>query len=241
MENPLKYTWQLYTGKFEKMFMLMITTTFPLLLLHSFVTNYIYAITPSYLVNYSYADIYYGFLTVLFFLYAQIPYIRYVYNEYVGKEDSLKDALYQFLANGFTVFIFACLLSFFSTIGFMLFLIPGLILLSIFFPVTYLSMFDEKSTWKSLKEGMRIGKKHLFKTMVLILFTGLLEAVIGVTLSAQIFNITSSYSAQIISQIALNIIVFPFVIVYLTSLIIKWRESEDVLEVDSKDTTGLQG
>lgn len=236
MEHPLRNTWQLYTGKFEKIFVIMITTTFPLLLLHSFVTNYVYAITPSFSVRYSYADIYYGFLTVLFFLYAQTPYIRYVYNEYRGKDHSLRDAMFQFVANGFTVFVFACLLSFFSTIGFMLFLIPGLILLSLFFPIPYISIFDEKSVWRSYKEGFRIGKKHFLKMLLLILFTGLLEAAVGVALSVQIFKISSSFTAQIITQMALNILVFPFVIMYLASLIIKWRESQDTLEVENETT-----
>lgn len=67
MTNPLRYTWQLYTGKFEKILVLMLTTTLPLLMLHSFTTNYIYAITPSLDPVYSFADIYYGQLTILIY------------------------------------------------------------------------------------------------------------------------------------------------------------------------------
>ena len=77
MEKPLKFTWEIYTGKFEKIFVLMLMTTLPLLMLHSFVTNYIYAITPSGSAVYSFADIYYGLITLLLYLYAQIPYIRF--------------------------------------------------------------------------------------------------------------------------------------------------------------------
>ncbi|MEC5424934.1 hypothetical protein QGM71_15715 [Virgibacillus sp. C22-A2] len=231
MEKPFRNTWEIYTGKFEKLLLLMLGTTLPLLIVHSFVTNYMFAITPSISQTSSIADIYYGFLTVLLFIYAQVPFIRYVYNEYIGHEHSLRDSFIHFLSNGFTVFVFACIVSFLSTIGFMLFFLPGLIVLALVFPIPYLSVFDNKSVWKSFKEGIRIGKKNFFKILLVILVTGFVELFFGIYVTMQIFNITSSFSAQIITQMVLNMLFFPFVVILLTSYIIKWREAQEVLEV----------
>lgn len=235
MDKPLRYTWNLYTGKFEKLILLMLGTTLPLLMVHSFITNYIYTITPSFSPVYSFADIYYGLLTVLLYLYAQVPYIRFVYNEYVGNEHSLRDSFYQFLVNGFTIFLFACIFSVFTTIGFMLFLLPGIILLSLVFPIPYISIFDEKSVWKSFKEGFRLGKKHFLKLFLIIFLSGMVELLFGIFITAQLFNITSSYAAQIITQMVLNLLFYPFIIILLTSYIIKWREAQEVLEVDAEE------
>ncbi|WP_235793479.1 hypothetical protein [Virgibacillus salidurans] len=237
MTNPLRYTWQLYTGKFEKMFVLMLTTTLPLLMLHSFTTNYIYTITPSLDPVYSFADIYYALLTILFYLFAQIPYIRFVYNEYKGNEHSLRNAVYHFLVNGFTVFLFAVIVSILSAIGFMFFAIPGLILLTLVFPIPYISIFDEKPVWKAFKEGIRIGKKNFLKIFLIIVISGTIEGVIGLFVVAQVFNITDSFAAQILTQMTLNLLVFPFVIMYITSCVLKWREELDVLEINEEEAT----
>ncbi|ALX47193.1 hypothetical protein [Lentibacillus amyloliquefaciens] len=231
MEKPLKYTWEIYTGAFEKILVLMLTTTLPLLIVHSFVTNYIYAITPSYSNVYSFADIYYGLITLLFYLYAQVPYIRFVYNEYKGIENNMRNTFYHFLVNGFTVFVFACIVSLLSTIGFMFFVLPGLIFLALVFPIPYISIFDEKSVWKSLKEGFRIGKKNFFKIMLIVMFAGLAELLFGIFVTYQLFNITSSFAAQMITQMTLNMIIYPFIIMLMTSYILKWREALETLEV----------
>ncbi|SEP98218.1 hypothetical protein [Piscibacillus halophilus] len=235
MDHPLRNTWELYTGKFEQILVLMLTTTLPLLLLHSFITNYIYAITPSFSAVYSVADIYNGFLTLLLFLYAQTPYIRFVYNEHVGIDHNLRNSIYIFLVNGFTVFVFACITAFISTIGFALFLLPGLIFLALVFPVPYISVFDEKSVWKSFKEGFRIGKKRIVKISLLLFALGMVELLFGIFVTYQLFNITSSFAAQMITQMTLNLIFFPFLIMLMTSFILKWRESLKTLEVAEEE------
>lgn len=235
MEKPLKNTWEIYTGKFEKIIILMLTTTLPLLMVHSFITNYIYVITPSDSPIYSFADIYYGLLTLLFFLYAQFPYIQFIYNEYLGVGNNLRNSIYQFLENGLTVFIFACVVAIFSAVGFAIYIIPGLILLTIVFPVPYISIFDKKSVWRSYKEGIRIGKKKFFKILLLLTVTGSIEYLFGIFITYQLFEITSSFLAQIITQITINLLCFPFIIMLLTSYIIKWRESMDVLEISLED------
>ncbi|WP_234402320.1 hypothetical protein [Oceanobacillus damuensis] len=234
METPLQFAWELYTRKFEKILMLMLFTTLPLLIIHNFATNYMYVVTPSYSPIYSFADIYYGLLTVLLFIYAQVPYIRFVYNEYRGYENSLRNAIYHFIANGFTVFLFACIVSIFTTIGFMFFILPGFIFLALLFPIPYLSIFDDKSVWNSYKEGLRLGKKNFWKIALILIITGSIEFLFGIFITIQLFNITPSYAAQIITQMILNLLIFPFIIILLTSYIIKWRESSEVLEVSSE-------
>ncbi|HAM79741.1 MAG TPA: hypothetical protein DCO80_02905 [Ornithinibacillus sp.] len=208
----------------------MLFTTLPLLIVHSFATNYIYAITPSMDPLYSFADIYYGLITILLYIFAQVPYVRFVYNEYNDMERSFQDAIFQFIVLGFTVFIFATIVSILSIIGFSLFIIPGFIILALTLPVPYVSVFDKKSVWRSYKEGIRIGKKHFWKIFLLILVTGLLEMIAGVLITSQIFNITNSFAAQIITQIVLNLIYYPFIVMLLSSCMIKWREEQKVLE-----------
>jgi hypothetical protein len=230
MESPLRNTWEIFTGRFEKILILMLFTTLPLLVVHSLATNYIYAITPNLNPSYSFGDIYYALITILLFLYAQVPYIRFIYNEHNDVENSLRDAIFQFAANGFTVFLFATIISILSTLGFALFILPGFIILTLTLPIPYISIFDKKSVWKSFREGARIGKKKFFKIFILIFFTGLLELVTGLIFTIQLFNITNSFAAQMVTQMVINLIYFPFVVMLLASYMIKWREEQIVLE-----------
>jgi hypothetical protein len=236
MENPFKFTWDIYTSQFEKILLIILFTTLPMLILHSFATNFIYAITPTSSPLYSYADIYYGMITLLFYLYAQVPYIRYIYNEHLGVDHNLRNSFYHFLVNGFTVFLFACIVSILSTIGFALYLIPGLIILTLVMPIPYISIFDEKSVWKSYREGIRLGRKNFFKIIMIVIGLGSVELLFGIFVTFQLFNITSSFAAQIVTQIALNLLIFPFIIMLLTSSILKWREEQEVLNFNSEET-----
>lgn len=237
MKSPLRYTWEIYTRKFEKVLVLMLTTTLPLLLLHSYAVNYIYTVTPSVDPTYSFADIYYALLTILFFLFAQIPYIRFIYNEHTGHEYSLLNSIYEFLARGFTIFLFACIISLIATVGFMIFVLPGLILLAVVFPIPYISIFDEKSIWKSYREGIRLGKRNFVKIFLIIIITGLFEALVGAFVTINVFDISPSFAAQIITQMVLNLLYFPFVIMLLTSAIMKWRAQQDMLEINNEEAS----
>ncbi|WP_138919082.1 hypothetical protein [Ornithinibacillus scapharcae] len=194
-----------------------------------------YAITPTSSQLYTYADIYYAMITLLFYLYAQVPYIRYIYNEHIGIENNLRNTIYQFLVNGFTVFLFSCIISIIATIGFALFLLPGLILFTIVFPIPYISVFDEKSVWKSYREGIRIGKKYFFKIILVIIGIGSIELLFGILVTFQLFNITSSFAAQIVTQMVLNLLVFPFIVMLMSSNILKWREEQEVLNFGNEE------
>ncbi|MES1047376.1 hypothetical protein BLX88_06525 [Bacillus obstructivus] len=236
MEKPFKYAIALFTSKYEKILLLIAIIQIPLLVFHLFLTNFIYAVTPFNGTIHSAGDTYYGFLTLLLYLYAQIPFIKLTYNDYMGHEKPLKNAIYTFLVQGFNIFIFAIVLSFLTTIGFMLYILPGLILFSIFIPAPIIAVIDNKSVWKSLKETITIYKKHWLKLLLYILVFGLFELAIGIVLNQLILGITTSYAALVISQIFLNTLFYPFFIVLLTSSTIKWRENLNMLNVEGHST-----
>lgn len=106
MDRPLHFTWNIYMHKFEKILVLMLLTTLPILLFHSVVTNYMYAVSAQGDTAYLFADLFYALLTLIFYLYAQIPFIRFVYNEHQGIENSLRNALYHFFGKWLYRFCF---------------------------------------------------------------------------------------------------------------------------------------
>jgi hypothetical protein len=224
MDKPLKYTFSFIAERFEKLLIIVLCVQLPLLILHSIITNYIYAITPNVGTIYSVADIYYALFTILFFLYAQIPFVKYTFNELEGREGSLKNALYTFVVQGFPIFVFSCLISILIIIGFSFFVVPGIIILSLFITAPIISIIDNKSVWKSIKEARLLFKKHFIKIILLISLWGTVEMVIGIIVNSFILNITSSYAALAGVQILTNMLFYPLFIVLLTTSTLKWRE-----------------
>ncbi len=232
MDKPFREAFALFTSRFEHILLLGVTIILPLLLGHALLSNYIYAVTPTVLGTTIISDIYYTFLTVLLMLFAQVPLIRYMFNEYQGHEGSLKNAYFVFFANGFQFFVFAILASFLTTVGIILFLLPGLIILTLLYPIPFVAAMDNKSIWKSWKSGIRLGKKHFFKLFLLILGMSLIELMISGGITLLILSLTTSFAAQILSHILLNLVFFPIITLIITGFIIKWREEIYTLEAN---------
>ena len=232
MDKPFREAFALFTSRFEHILLLGVTILFPLLLGHAFLSNYIYAVTPNILGTTIISDIYYTLLTIQMMLFAQIPIIRYMFNEYQGHESSLKNAYFIFFANGFQFFVFATLASFLTTVGIILFLLPGLIILTFLYPIPFVAVMDNKSIWKSWKPGFRLGKKHFFKLFLLIITMSLVELLISGGITLLILSLTTSFAAQLLSHILLNLIFFPIITLIITGFIIKWREEIYTLETN---------
>lgn len=231
MDKPISFAFTLFTGKYEKFLLIAFLVQIPLLIVHSFATNYIHAVTPANGSIFTVADIFYAYITILLLLYAMIPFIKYTANEFEGRENPLKNSFYTFAVQGFNIFIFAVLTSFLTVFGFMFFIIPGLVILALLISAPVIAVIDEKSVWKSIKESIQIFKKHVLKLFLFISLLGLIELILGIALNFLLVTITTSYAAIVITQIFLNTIFFPVFVVVLTSLIIKWREGLNSLEV----------
>ena len=121
MDKPIREAFSLFSSRFEHILLLGVMIVLPLLLLHSFLSNYIMAVTPTFFGTTIIADVYISFLTILLLLYAQVPFIRYMFNEYQGNEGSLRNAYYYFFVNGFEFFMFAVVASLIATLGLVLF------------------------------------------------------------------------------------------------------------------------
>lgn len=234
MDKPLSFAFSLFTGKYEKFLLIVFLVQIPLLIVHSFSTNYIHAITPADGSIFTVADIFYALITIILFIYAMIPFIKYTVNEFEGRESPLKNAFYTFAVQGFNIFIFSVLISFLTVFGFMFFIIPGLVILALFISAPVIAVIDGKSVWKCMKESIQIFKKHFLKLILFISLLSLIELIIGIALNFLLLTITRSYAAIVITQIFLNTIFFPVFVVILTSLVIKWREGLKSLEVKNE-------
>ncbi|HYK72889.1 MAG TPA: hypothetical protein VEV44_07125 [Pseudoneobacillus sp.] len=227
MTQSFKDAFRLYTGKFEGVFLLSLTIVLPLIVVNWLINNVVYFFVFNDFTS-ALADFYYIFLTFLILMVAQIPFIQLVKSYSETGEYQFKTIYYVFITTAFSVFVFAAIYSFLIAIGTLLFIIPGLIFMTFFFTTPHEAIVENKSVWKSWKTSFHFAKKKFFPLLIMILFISIVEVIIGWIGMYIIYSITNSLLAQIVIQMFLNLLIFPFLSIWVTYYFILWKEQNQL-------------
>ncbi|MBO8164393.1 MAG: hypothetical protein H0Z34_11835 [Brevibacillus sp.] len=220
--HPFRESVRFYARNIEYLLLLAFAICLPFSLLHAFVTNYVYFWTAFTQTN-AFGDFVNTFYMLLFFIVAQLPFIQYVQSEVEGEEKGIRRAFHTFFVHGFSVFLFGVLYVLLVLAGSLLFIIPGLIVLTLFFLTPYMIVIRNQSAWKSWQAAFQLGKRYFFPLSGLLLLISVVEWLIGFAGLFGVAMITSNYAAFLFSQIMLNLILFPFMVVLMTFYVRKWR------------------
>ncbi|MDW2879575.1 MULTISPECIES: hypothetical protein [Bacillaceae] len=228
MNHPFKEAVHFYVTNIGALLLFAVSILLPLLVFHALIMNYVYAVTPVINNTTPGADLLYGFLTLVLLTIAQIPFIKYVYDEEEGQDNPIRNAYKTLALLGFSIFVFALLYGILTIAGTLLFIIPGILIMIFLFLVPYLSVLEGKPVRKVWKASFKMGKKHFLALLFIVGGIGLLEMVITFFSQTLVFSITSSYAAHLFSQMLLNMIIFPFMVILVTFYVMKWRAVEQV-------------
>lgn len=151
----VKETFSLYVNNFWKITLLALTICLPFLLVHGFTSNVVY-----YYVSYTPAEIFGDytnlFLSMVFFVLVQIPLIKFIQMELNGEENQLSSSYRTFFKYGFMAFLFAILYISLIVVGITLFVLPGIIVLILFYFTPYVMIYKKKSVSLS-GHGFQVG------------------------------------------------------------------------------------
>ncbi|QKS72475.1 hypothetical protein FLK61_38275 [Paenalkalicoccus suaedae] len=221
--NVFSESTSIYSKNIGRIMLLSILIVLPLLLLHMFLTNYLYVFsaTPGqeFVVDGTNA-----FLMIFFFLLAQIPFISFFHNEIEGEEKLLRRALLTFVEKGLPLYLFSILFTVAIMTGILFFIIPGIIILTFAFAVPYITIIRGQTVRRAFGAGLLIGKKRFFRLLGVILFVGFVEILLSLLASLGIQTVTDSYLAVAGTSILLNMIFLPFFVLLLTLFMKKWSE-----------------
>ncbi|UFJ39241.1 hypothetical protein LOK74_14300 [Brevibacillus humidisoli] len=220
--HPFKQSVIFYARNIEYLLLLAFAIVLPFSLLHTFVTNYVYFWTVLTDTN-AFGDVVNTFYMLLFFFVGQLPFVQYVQSEVEGEEKGLRRAFRTFFVHGFSVFLFGLLYVLLVLMGSLLFIVPGLIVLTLFFLTPFLVVMKDQSAWKSWQVAFQLGKRNFLPLFGLLLVMSVVEWLIGFTGLFGISMVTSNYAAFLFSQIMLNMIIYPFMVVLITFYVRKWR------------------
>lgn len=221
--NILSQSVNLYTRNLAKIVTISLTVMLPLLVLHLFLTNYIYTVSSFYGTTIV-ADSVNAFLMIFFFLIVQIPFIAFFNDDLEGEDNSLKNSFLTLFEKGLPLYLFSILFTILFMVGLLVFIIPGIIFFIFFFSVPYLAIIRNKPIRKSISTAFQIGKKRFFRMFCIIFLVGIAEIILALIVSFSISNVTDSYLAFAGTSMLINLLFAPFMIAILTISIKKWSE-----------------
>lgn len=235
MERPIRSALTFYGHKYERILLLVLFIQLPIILIQFIASNYILAVTPTFGSLFSIADVYNAYITFTLFLFTLTPFVYFWHYEETGMEKPLRQAFLDFALKSFHFFVFAAVASALITIGFSLFILPGIALLGIFTIAPIIAILDDQSVWASVRESFRIFKVHHWKIMLLISAFGIIELIGSYVLQLIVLDITTSFLAIAICHIFLNTIFLPLFYLVLASFTAKWKEDLSLLTIENKE------
>jgi len=226
--HPFKDSLRFYARHIESLLVISLLVVFPFLLLHNFIMNTINLIA---MINGAkvVASFFNLFLMILIVTVVQLPFARYLESDGEGEERPLRLALRTFAEHGFSIFCFGLLYAMAVTLGMLLFVLPGLIVLVLFYLTPFLMVLKNQSPWRCWRQAVALGKRHFPQIFGLLVLVGLLEMGIGLLGFFVVTAMTTSFGAIFFTQIVLNVILFPFIAILFAFCTRKWL-SESVTE-----------
>lgn len=235
MEHPIRSAITFFGQKYERILLLILFVQLPVITVQFFASNYILTVTPTYGSLFTIADVYNAFIVITFFIFTMVPFVYFWNYEETGVDQPLRQAFFQFALKGFHFFVFSIAMGLALTIGFSLFVLPGVVLFGMFISAPVIAVMDNQSVWRSVRESLRIFKAQHWKIVLLIVAFGFAELIASFILQMFITGITTSFLAIAICHVFLNTVFLPLFYLILASLIAKWREDLSLLSIDKKE------
>ena len=132
MDHPVQAAFSFFSRRYERILLIVLFVQLPLLVAYFYIANTLYAVTPSFGSAFTAADVFNAYFMLLFFIFAQIPFIYFWHYEELGEEKPLLKAFLKSAIHAFHFSVFGAVLSAIVIVGFAFFIHPGLLLLAMY-------------------------------------------------------------------------------------------------------------
>lgn len=164
------------------------------------------------------------FFILWFLSLIQIPFIYIGYQGYFYETLNSKRIIKDMLVNCFQIYVLGFIFALFVTVGFMFYIVPGLILMVLFLAFPYAVIIDKTKWWKTIKLSFQFGKSNFVKLLIFILLFGVIEWLLEMLLIAPLVLITSKFLYINLAFMLINILIISSSVFYLTWIYLKWKE-----------------
>jgi hypothetical protein len=223
MKSIVSDSFGIYFREFTKILFLSILTYFPLLLIHAFLVNYIYIETQFTEYPGLIGDAANGIFMLVFLTIAQVPFIKFTFLEMEGEDDPLKRSLSFSLDKAIPIYLFGCIYALLVFLGGLLFVIPGLVILLLFYFVPFFIADNAESFKAAFKKSARFFKKNWLKGLLLISLLTVIQLSFENILLYLLSFYTNAYFTLLITKIILLMLLLPLQTIIMTNVFNKWK------------------
>lgn len=225
MKSILSSSFSLYIQDFLKLILLSVLTYVPLLFLHAIIVNYIYAETRFAEYPGLIGDVANGIFMIVFLTIAQLPFIKYTLLESEDADHPLKQAISFAIEKALPIYFFACLYSVCIFIGGLLYVIPGLVVLVLFYFVPFF-LAENGKLRTALKKSIGLIKAHFIKAIFVIFILSIIQLVFENIMIYLLSLYTDVYFTTLALKIVLLMFLLPLQVIILTNIFNSWRDTE---------------
>lgn len=218
MKKVISNSIYLYSSKFVPLILLSLLTYVPLLLLHTIIVNYIY--NQSVFMEYPgiVGDAANGIFMLIFLTIAQVPFIKFTLLENEDEESTFRQSISFTMDKSISLYVFACCYAILVFVGGLLFIIPGLTVLFLFYFVPYFISDGVTSYKTAIKKSMNVIKNNLLITVLLIGILTSIQLLFENVLFMFIALYSDTYFVFLFTKITLQMFILPFQAILVTNV-----------------------
>lgn len=220
MKKILANSFYLYSSKFIQLISLSLLTFVPLLLLHTIIVNYIYQLSAFMEYPGVVGDAANGIFMLIFLMIAQVPFIKFTMLDHEDEDSLFRKSLSFLLDKMLFIYIFACLYAIIVFIGGILFVIPGIIALLLFYFVPYFIADGVKKYHTAIRKSVEIIRKNAIITIITIIALTVIQLFFENVLLLFISLYSNSYFVFLMTKIILQMLLLPLQIIIVTNVFI---------------------
>lgn len=219
--SVIRESMDLYKSKFLTILLIGLTITIPTLFLYTFVVNYTTFPLRVFFIP-IWPDMVKLFFTMIVFPFIQIPFVSMAL-QYARIGDVKVSRVYgDILKYGFSIYVISILSSVLITIGSLLLLIPGLVLMIFFMGIPFVAVVDDMTGWRGVKQSFAFAKTHFIQLMGWLLLFVLFDFVLSFILSFIAIYTANSFLVVNLSLTLGTILTLPVFVFGITFQYLDW-------------------
>lgn len=208
----------LYFQDFWKIILLSLITYVPMLFLHAIIVNYIYFTSSFSEIPYLAGDVTNGILMITLLTIAQVPFIKYTLLDMNGEENPFRKSIFFAMDRVIPLYIFASVYSNFIFLGSLAFLLPGIIILLLFYFVPFFISDNTKSFKVAIKKSVKFIKQNFFKVTIVIFLLMMIQLFFEYILMFSLSFYTNVYFTILVLKILLLMFLLPLQTIIITNV-----------------------
>lgn len=127
----------------------------------------------------------------------------------------------------FSIYVIGFLFAYLVSLGLIFFVIPGLVIMILFFLYPYAAVVDNLTWWAGIKRAFRLGRKHFFTLLMIVMSVASVQFLVEFAAMYLGLLFTNSILLHFVVQAVIPCFFIPILAFTVTGKYIEWADLEN--------------